>query len=131
MAEAKGEFNVTKWDEDTYAELESGKLTRAEIAADLSGDWPEAAGRVADVLSRGWNGRLRRLSERRRDARGSQRRIRGQYLDGAFDGKLASGPWTIVERSGRGGLTGISGAGSLRRAPRRHRRPIGSAYQLA
>jgi hypothetical protein len=35
MSEAGGEFNVTHWDEETYAELENGKLTRGR--GELSG----------------------------------------------------------------------------------------------
>jgi len=38
MAQAKGEFNVTDWNEETYAELEAGKLTRAKVTAEFSGD---------------------------------------------------------------------------------------------
>ena len=113
MAEAKGEFNVTKWDEETYAELESGKLTRAEIAADLAGDLA-GAGSVTWLMCYRADGTAEYIGYLNVD--GSLDGRSGGFVvstSGAFDGEVASGPWTIVEGSGRGELSGIRGSGSF------------------
>jgi uncharacterized protein DUF3224 len=113
MAEATGEFNVTKWDEQPYEELENGKLTRAEIAADLAGDLA-GTGRVTWLMCYRADGTANCLGYLNVDATVDGRR--GGFVvstTGSFDGKVASGPWTIVEGSGRGELSGIRGSGSF------------------
>ena len=113
MAEAKGEFNVTKWDEHPYEEFESGKLTRADIAADLTGDLA-GSGSVVWLMCYRADGTAEYVGYLNVDAT-LEGRSGGFVIStsGAFDGKLASGPWTIVEGSGRGDLNGVSGVGSF------------------
>jgi hypothetical protein len=113
MAEAKGEFNVTKWDEEAYAELGNGKLTRAEITADLAGDLA-GSGSVTWLMCYRADGTADYVGYLNIDATLDDRH--GGFVvatSGSFDGKVASGPWTIVDGSGRGDLSGISGSGTF------------------
>ena len=111
MAEASGDFSVTSWDEETYAELEAGKLTRAKVTADFTGDI-SGSGRVEWLM-------CYRPDETAdyvgfQDIEATLDGRRGGFVvtsTGTFDGKVAEGPWTIVEGSGRGDLAGISGTG--------------------
>ena len=113
MAEVTGEFNVKKWDEQPYAELEAGKLTRAEIEADLAGGLT-GAGRVVWLMCYRADETAEYLGfvdlEVTLDGRG------GGFVvssSGTFDGERAAGPWTSVEGTGRGSLAGIRGSGSF------------------
>lgn len=113
MNEATGEFNVTNWDEKTYAELESGKLTRAEITAEIAGDLVGTCS-VTWLMCYRADGTADYVGYLNVDATLDGRR--GGFVvgsSGAFDGKVAAGPWTIVEGSGRGELSGIRGAGTF------------------
>lgn len=113
MADANGEFNVKKWDEETYAELDGGKLTRAEIAADLAGDLVGTA-TVTWLMCYRADGTADYVGYLNVDA--TLDGHAGGFIvssTGTFDGKVAAGPWTIVEGSGRGELSGISGSGSF------------------
>ena len=111
MAEARGEFNVTDWKEETYAELESGKLTQAKVTADFSGDIA-GSGRVEWLMCYRGDGTADYVGFQDIDATLDGRS--GGFVvtsTGTFDGKVAEGPWTIVDGSGRGELAGISGTG--------------------
>ena len=111
MAEATGDFNVTSWDEETYAELEAGKLTRAMVTADFTGD-VVGSGRVEWLMCHRGDGTADDVGFQDIDATLDGRR--GGFViasTGTFDGKVAEGPWTVVEGSGRGDLAGISGSG--------------------
>jgi hypothetical protein len=113
MAEATGEFNVTTWDEQTYEELGDGKLTRAEIAAELKGDLA-GTGTVTWLMCYRADGTADYLGYLNVNAAIDGRS--GGFViatSGAFDGKVATGPWTIVEGSGRGELSSISGQGTF------------------
>ena len=113
MTEARGEFNVTKWDEETYEELGNGKLTRAEIMADLVGDLA-GSGTVTWLMCYRADGTADYLGYLNIEATIDGRR--GGFVigtSGSFDGTLATGPWTIVDGSGRGELSGISGSGTF------------------
>jgi len=113
MPDAKGEFNVTNWDEETYAELENGRLTRAEITADLTGD-VAGTGRVTWLMCYRADGTADYVGYLNVEAT-VEGRTGGFVIgsSGTFDGKVAAGPWNIVEGSGRGELSGIGGAGSF------------------
>lgn len=113
MADAKGQFNVTKWDEEPYADREAGRLTRADITADLAGDIAGSATVVWLMCYR---------ADKTADYVGYvdidatlDGRSGGFVItsSGTFDGERAAGPWTIVEGSGRGELAGIEGSGSF------------------
>ena len=113
MAEATGEFNVTTWDEQPYEELGDGKLTRAEIAAELKGDLA-GTGTVTWLMCYRADGTADYLGYLNVEATIDGRS--GGFViatSGTFDGTVASGPWTIVDGSGRGDLSGISGQGTF------------------
>ena len=113
MAEATGEFNVTNWDEQPYEELDNGKLTRAEITAELTGD-VAGTGKVTWLMCYRADGTADYLGYLSVDVTVGGRR--GGFVvstTGSFDGKVASGPWAIVDGSGRGDLSGITGSGSF------------------
>jgi Protein of unknown function (DUF3224) len=108
--QATGTFKIDSWDEQPYAD----KLTRAQVKATYSGDI-EGQGetewlmcyredKTADFV--GFQRLVGRLGDRS-----------GSFViesTGAFDGKVASGPLTIVQGSGTGELAGIVGQGTLR-----------------
>ena len=111
MAEASGDFSVTSWDEETYAELEAGKLTRAKVMADFTGDIA-GSGRVEWLMCYRGDGTADYVGFQDIEATLDGRR--GGFVvtsTGTFDGKVAEGPWTIVEGSGRGDLATIAGSG--------------------
>lgn len=113
MTTAKGEFNVTSWDEDPYAEYDEGKLTRADITAELAGD-VSGSGRVTWLMCYRKDGTADYVGLL--DVSGTLDGREGGFVvstSGSFDGQKAAGPWSIVDGSGRGGLTGISGSGAF------------------
>jgi len=110
--EAKGEFQVTAWDEKTYDELGGGgKLTEARIGQDFSGDI--AAFTSATLLmcyrpdgTATYNG-LQRV-------RGRLEGREGDFVlqvEGAYDGGHARSALTVLAGSGSGGLAGLTGSG--------------------
>jgi len=111
MSEVTGEFNVRKWDEQPYAELGAGKLTRAEIEADLVGGLT-GAGRVVWLMCYRPDETAEYLGFLNLDV--TLQGSRGGFVissSGTFDGERAAGPWTIVEGTRRGDLAGIRGSG--------------------
>ena len=114
-SQATGTFKIESWDERPYVETdEGGKLTRASVKQTFGGDI-EGEGAVewlmcyrpdktADFVG------LQRVIGRIGDRSGSV----VLQSSGAFDGKEAKGPLTIVRGSGTGELAGIVGKGSLR-----------------
>jgi hypothetical protein len=107
--QATGTFKIDAWDEQPYAD----KLTRAQVKATYSGDI-EGQGetewlmcyredKTADFV--GFQRIVGRVGERS-----------GSFVfesTGAFDGKEAAGPITIVRGSGTGDLAGITGSGTF------------------
>lgn len=113
MTKARGEFHVTGWDEATYAEVEAGKLTQADVTADLAGD-VDGTGKVRWLMCYRADGTADYLGFLDLEATLGGRR--GGFVVrtlGVFDGAKAAGPWAIVEGSGRGDLAGIRGTGEL------------------
>jgi hypothetical protein len=107
--QATSTFKIDSWDEQPYAD----RLTRAQVKATYSGDI-EGEGetewlmcyredKTADFV--GFQRIVGRVGERS-----------GSFVfesTGAFDGKEASGPLSIVQGSGTDELEGIVGTGSL------------------
>jgi hypothetical protein len=115
MAKARGEFKVTGWNEDTYEELDGGaKLTRAEVTQDFTGDIA-GDGAVQWLMSYRNDGTARFVGLQR--VTGAIGGRSGRFVletIGEFDGKEASGTWTVVPGSAAGDLGGITGKGSFR-----------------
>ncbi|HEX5451351.1 MAG TPA: DUF3224 domain-containing protein [Candidatus Limnocylindrales bacterium] len=113
MAVAQGEFDVTGWEETEFAELETGKLTRADVIATLKGDI-DGSGRVSWLMCYRADGTADYVGflviEASLDGRTGGFVVR---TSGAFDGGKASGPWMIVRDSGFGELVAIEGAGAF------------------
>jgi len=111
MAQATGEFTVTDWKEESYTERESGKLTRATVTAEFSGNIA-GSGRIEWLMC--YRGDETADYVGFQDIEATLDGRRGGFVvtsTGTFDGKVAEGPWTIVEGSGRGDLAGIFGSG--------------------
>ena len=113
MGQAKGEFNVTGWNEEPFVERGRGNLTRASVTQELSGG-------IEGTTKIEWL--LVYREDKTADFVGIQE-IEGK-LDGrdgsfvissagTFDGERAAGRWTIVAGSGAGDLAGISGDGEF------------------
>jgi hypothetical protein len=113
VPDATGEFSITGWDEQTYSDRAAGKVTRARVTQDFSGD-TEGTGRVEWLLCY-WD-------DETADFVGSQE-IDGRIGDqegrfvvtsvGTFDGKKAAGRWAVVTGSGTGDFAGITGGGEF------------------
>lgn len=111
---AKGTFEITGWDEKTFAELGPGaKLTEAKVTQKFTGDLG-GDGSVIWVMCY--------VNEKSARFVGMQR-VTGTLGDktggfvmetaGDFDGTVAKAHWSIVPGSGSGGLSGIAGEGSF------------------
>jgi Protein of unknown function (DUF3224) len=112
--QATGTFKIDSWDEQPYVETdEGGKLTRASVKQTFGGEI-EGEGAVEWLMCY--------RPDQTADFVGHQRMV-GRIGDrsgtvvlestGAFDGKEAKGPLTIVRGSGTGELAGIVGQGEL------------------
>jgi hypothetical protein len=114
MTKAKGEFELTGWDENPYLELdESRKLTRASVTQDFSGDI-SGTGSVEWLMSYQPDGTARFVGLQR--VEGSVAGTHGTFIletVGDFDGKEAKGSWTVIPGSGTGGLSELTGEGSF------------------
>lgn len=113
MTEATGEFNLRGWDEQPYEEFPTGKLTRASVTQDFTGDI-DGTGRVEWLMCYRADGTADFVGLQ--TIEGSIEDRRGAFVlrtVGTFDGRLARGSWTIVSGSGRDGLAGIEGAGEF------------------
>lgn len=114
MAEARGQFDLTGWDEQPYDEYPTGKLTRATVTQALSGDI-EGTGKVEWLMCYREDGTADFVGMQ--VIEGSVAGRLGVFVSttvGSFDGQLARGTWTIVSGSGRGDLTGIEGEGEFK-----------------
>jgi hypothetical protein len=112
-ARVSGELSVTDWNEETFLERDAGKLTKARVVQELSGD-------IQGTTTIIWL--LAYRPDETADFVGMQQ-IEGT-LDGrsgsfvvtsrgTFDGERAAAAWTIVSGSGTDALSGISGSGSF------------------
>ena len=115
MTEARGSFDVTSWNEETYEELDDGgKLTRAVVEQAFTGDI-EGEGAVQWLMSYRSDGTAHFVGLQR--VRGTLSGRSGTFLvetSGEFDGAEASGSWTVITGSGTEDLEGLRGTGSFR-----------------
>jgi hypothetical protein len=112
-ATAKGSFQVSKWEENTYEEIGGGaKLTKVSIVQDFSGDLEAAVAWEGQMYYRAdgtavYNGLLRFAAT----LEGRE----GSFVattSGGYDGETATTDWTVVTGSGTGDLVGIGGRGT-------------------
>lgn len=113
MAEAKGTFTVSSWDEDTYEELEGGgKLTKARVTYGFNGD----------LEGRGdWDALMCYRDDGSATFTGFQRTTgtlggrQGSFVlraDGTFSAGVARSTWQVVDGSGSGEFRGLRGSGT-------------------
>jgi Protein of unknown function (DUF3224) len=112
--QATSTFKIDSWDEHPYVEDEDGrKLTRASVKQTFGGDL-DGRGEVEWLMcyrpdqTADFVGLLRLV--------GTVGGRSGSFVlqtTGAFDGKEARGPLTVVRGSGTGELAGIGGRGEL------------------
>jgi len=112
MSTLKGEFEVTSWNEDAYAQRDGNrKLSRAEVAGNVSGG-VTGTSNVQWLMSYQPDGTARFVGyqqlEGEIDGRSGSVVIES---NGAFDGSVASGTWNVVPGSGTGDWSSLEGAG--------------------
>jgi Protein of unknown function (DUF3224) len=115
MASLTGEFQVTSWNESPYAEREGDrKLTRASVTQNLSGGLT-GTGEVEWLMSYQQDGTARFVGLQQLEG-AIDDRTGSVVVDtlGDFDGKEATGRWTVVPGSGTGGWAGMRGHGGFR-----------------
>ena len=112
-ATAKGSFQVSKWEENTYEEIGGGaKLTKVSIVQDFSTDLEAVVAWEGQMYYRAdgtavYNGLLRFVATL--EGRG------GSFVattSGGYDGETATTDWTVVTGSGTGDLVRIGGRGT-------------------
>jgi hypothetical protein len=109
--QATGMFKIDSWDEEPHDE--GGGVARAAVKQTFSGDI-EGEGRTEWVMCYRPDKTADFVGYLRLDGRIGERSGALVFRStGAFDGKEASGPLTIVEGSGTGDLEGIVGRGSF------------------
>jgi hypothetical protein len=117
VSEVRGEFKVSNWREETYAEREPGKLTRAGGDQEFSGAI-QGSGHVEWLMCYREDGTAAYVGMQEID--GTLDGKRGSFVltaIGAFNGTTSDGQWSIVSESGRGELAGITGNGSFEAGP--------------
>ncbi len=111
---ATGRFEVKRWDEQPYDEIEGGpKLTRASVTESWHGDI-EGEGSVEYLMMYRDDGsasfvRVERVVGRLGDRSGSFV-LQGS---GTFEGGMAKGTWLVVRGCGTGELRGLRGEGGF------------------
>jgi len=112
-ATAKGSFQVSKWEENTYEEIGGrAKLTKVSIVQDFSGDLEAAVAWEGQMYYRAdgtavYNGLLRFVA--------TLEGRKGSFVattSGGYDGETATTDWTVVTGSGTGDLVRIGGRGT-------------------
>ena len=114
MTTAKGEFELTGWNENAYLEVDDKrKLTRASVTQEFRGD-VTGVGSVEWLMSYQPDGTARFVGLQRIEGTvgGEQGSVVLETV-GEFDGTEAKGTWTVIEGSGTGGLTALHGTGSF------------------
>lgn len=111
---ASATFTLDGWDEQPYAELAEGrKLTRASVKQTFSGDIT-GTGTVEWLMSYRPDGSAAYVGLQ--VVTGSLAGRSGSFVvstPGTYDGKGASGTWTVLEGSGTGELADLTGAGTF------------------
>ena len=112
MSTLKGEFEVTSWNEDAYAERDGNrKLSRAEVSGNVSGG-VTGTSNVQWLMSYQPDGTARFVGYQQLEGEIEGRT--GSVViesNGAFDGSVASGTWNVVPRSGTGDWSSLEGEG--------------------
>jgi len=112
MATANASFQVTGWDEQTYAEHgENGKLTEAKVTQQIEGDL-EGSSDVRWLMAYSADDRADFVGIQ--TVTGSLAGKKGSFVlrsTGTFDGKVAEADVTVVEGSGTDQLAGLTGSG--------------------
>jgi hypothetical protein len=112
MTKIDGEFTLSSWDEETYAERSGErKLTRADVTQDLSGGIT-GQGQAVWLMSYGEDGTAHFVGLQQFDGtiEGRQGSVVLETI-GDFDGKTAKWTATVVEGSGTGDWDGVRGDG--------------------
>jgi hypothetical protein len=112
MATVNGEFTVTSWNEETYAEREGErKLTRATVTQDLGGDI-SGKGQVEWLMSYGSDGTAHFVGLQQFEGV-IDGREGSAVLEtvGDFDGTVAAWTAKILEGSGTGDWAQLRGEG--------------------
>ena len=112
MATLRGEFTVTSWEEETYAERDGGrKLTRAVVTQDLIGDIV-GKGQVEWLMSYAEDGTAHFVGLQQFEGVADGREGSAVLETvGDFDGKEATWTGRVVEGSGLGDWAGLNGEG--------------------
>jgi Protein of unknown function (DUF3224) len=112
MTVLKGEFTVASWEEETYLERDGDrKLTRAVVTQDLAGD-VSGKGQVQWLMSYADDGTAHFVGLQQFEGRIDGRE--GSVVletSGDFDGEEAVWIAKVVQGSGTGGWSGMSGEG--------------------
>ena len=110
---AEGTFTVAGWDESTYQELDGkGKLTKARMTFDFAGG-VQGQGVSETLMCYREDGTAVFTGLQRMVGQVAGRS--GSYVllaDGSYDGAVATTDWKVVEGSGTGELTGLTGGGT-------------------
>jgi Protein of unknown function (DUF3224) len=117
VKETTGEFKVTGMDEQTYADRDPGKLTRASGPQEFAGGI-EGIGRVEWLMCYRDDGTADYVGMQEIDGTIDGRK--GGFVVtavGTFDGQRSEGRWEVVPGSGKGDLAGIVGDGGFKAGP--------------
>jgi hypothetical protein len=112
MPKLDGEFTLSSWEEETYAEREGErKLTRATVTQDLAGD-VVGKGQVEWLMSYGEDGTAHFVGLQQFEGviDGREGSVVLETI-GDFDGTEATWSGRVIEGSGTGGWAGMSGEG--------------------
>jgi hypothetical protein len=112
MPKLDGEFTLSSWEEETYAEREGErKLTRATVTQDLAGD-VVGKGQVEWLMSYGKDGTAHFVGLQQFEGviDGREGSVVLETI-GDFDGTEATWSGRVIEGSGTGGWAGMSGEG--------------------
>jgi hypothetical protein len=114
MAKAKGSFQITSFNEDTYEDRgEGAKLSHASGDQAFSGDI-EGEGAVHWLMSYRADGSARYVGLQR--IKGEIGGRKGSFIieaTGDFDGAASRGDWSVIPSSGTDDLKGITGKGTF------------------
>jgi hypothetical protein len=105
---------VTSWKEDTYQELEGGKLTKATVTQELTGDI-EGSTSIDYLMCYAADGTARFIGQQEISATLAGRT--GSFVvhsQGSFEGGVAAGTMSVVAGSGTGGLAALAGSGTFK-----------------
>jgi hypothetical protein len=112
MAHAAGTFTVKSWAEDTYRELgEQAKLTKATVEFTMEGDLAAEASWDAVMCYRPDGTAVFSGFQYTSGSIGGQQGSFVLQTEGEFAAGEARTRWRVVEGSGTGGLSGLTGFG--------------------